>query len=233
VRKPLPRSDGESATNYSARYRYRDPRIASRYDGKRFGGLLGALKHWNTMRTLARALQGSRFQGELLDCACGTARFYPLLDKIARSWTGLDVSLEMLAQARRKTQAATRLRGLVQAQAEALPHAGHSFDGVIAMRFIQHLPRAARHAVLREFYRVSREFLFVEYKIDNPVYDGMRRLLGSRPEPSRTLDDIVEELVQTGFAVKAKFPVSRLFSNAVILACEKKQLENRGLSPIY
>lgn len=96
----------------------------------------------------ARIRPGER----VLDVGCGTGAYSARLVGRHREQdvTGVDLSPEMLAEARRKTAEAPNVR-FVRASAEALPFAEASFDGVVstsALHYVEHpsvaLAEAAR-----------------------------------------------------------------------------------------
>lgn len=91
---------------------------------------------------------GSRPPMKILDVGCGPGR---LLAPLARShrMTGCDISTEMLDEARRACPPDVRL---VQADARDLPFSDASFDAVIALDLLTHLPDL--EAGLRELARV-------------------------------------------------------------------------------
>ena len=90
----------------------------------------------------------SRAPMTILDVGCGPGR---LLAPLARlhEMTGCDISPEMLEEARRRCPPGVRL---VEADARSLPFPDHSFDGVIALDLLTHLPDLERG--LRELARV-------------------------------------------------------------------------------
>lgn len=87
---------------------------------------------------------------EILDVGCGPGR---LLASLAHrhQMTGCDISPEMLEEARRHSPAQARL---VEADARSLPFADESFDALIALDLLTHLPDL--EAGLRELARVVR-----------------------------------------------------------------------------
>jgi glycogen(starch) synthase len=91
---------------------------------------------------------GSRPPMKILDVGCGPGR---LLAPLARShrMTGCDISSEMLDEARRACPPDVRL---VQADARDLPFPDQSFDAVIALDLLTHLPDL--ESGLRELARV-------------------------------------------------------------------------------
>jgi SAM-dependent methyltransferase len=210
----------EQQGHYPAKTRYQNERVALAYEAHRFAGPLGALKHWNTQRTIAKAFRLGGLTGSVLDVPCGTGRFHRLLGTF-RSWVGADISVQMLGQARAKGPDRTKPAGFIQADAERLPFGDESFDCVMCIRFIQHVPGNLRPRMLRELHRVTRRLLIIEYKVDNPLYNRIRGLLGRKPKAAESREAVLDELSCGGFRVLACLPVSRLFSTSTVLCCTK------------
>lgn len=99
-------------------------KIAGSYDRLNHLMTLGMDKRWR--KRAAKQLSASRFQYSVLDVACGTGDMAISLAKQGCSVTGIDLSEEMLAIARRKTAEAN----FQLANAEALPFDDASFDAV-------------------------------------------------------------------------------------------------------
>ena len=111
----------------------------------------------------------------VLDVPCGTGRLREGAmaavgtgDELP-SWTGVDVSHEML------TQVDAEGAALIRASADALPFPAGSFDLVLCCRLLHHLPEASqRRAVLAELARVGRRYVIASYW-DASSYQGWRR----------------------------------------------------------
>jgi ubiquinone/menaquinone biosynthesis C-methylase UbiE len=56
------------------------------------------------------------------------------------------------------------IRGYLQANAEHLPLRDDSLDCVVCIRFMMHVDAATRVRMLREFRRVSRRWVVVDYR---------------------------------------------------------------------
>ncbi len=123
-------------------------RIAPTWDRMRAGldveGLHG--------RLLAGLLPGTL---DLVDAGTGTGALLPALAPAARRLVGVDRSVEMLAEARRRI-AAEGLSGvaLVRADLAALPFADATVDGVCSLLALHHAARP--EAVVAEFARTVR-----------------------------------------------------------------------------
>jgi ubiquinone/menaquinone biosynthesis C-methylase UbiE len=86
----------------------------------------------------------------ILDLGCGSGMFIGELSTRAKFVVGVDASLEMLKVAKGRARGAR----LVQADADALPFAGGSFDAVVSVTLLQNMPDPA--ATVREVARVLR-----------------------------------------------------------------------------
>lgn len=86
----------------------------------------------------------------VLDAGCGTGRDLALMIASGVESTGLDLSLNMLKQARRVAPAATLAHGDLR----CLPFGDQSFDGVWSMASLLHLDCSGFAAALAEFVRV-------------------------------------------------------------------------------
>lgn len=105
------------------------------------------VRHRRALLRLAR--------GQVLEVACGTGRnlaCYPQ-DRTLR-FTLTDLSAGMLRQARRRARADWRTRGLVQAEAHALPFPDATFDTVVETLSLCIVPDPM--AAVRELARVCR-----------------------------------------------------------------------------
>jgi SAM-dependent methyltransferase len=78
--------------------------------------------------------------GRVLDVGCGTGRALPLLRSVVGTRgvvVGLDLTPEMLAEARRRGRAS--IAGLVLGDGERLPVRGGAFDALLAAGYVPHL----------------------------------------------------------------------------------------------
>lgn len=105
--------------------------------------------------------------GLIIDLGCGPGQ---LMTSLGRPVVGIDASAGMLRLA------CSRGRGpLMCGDAEALPLPDRCASGVWANFSLQHLPRAAFAAALREIYRVLRGGGWVEITMHNAdKADGVR-----------------------------------------------------------
>jgi SAM-dependent methyltransferase len=99
--------------------------------------------------------------GTLLDLACGNGRHFSELAGPGFSLIGGDLSKPMLEQAHRESEEAR----LVCFEAERLPFASDSLDGIFSGRFFHHIPTVALlDQILAEMFRVSTLAVAITYK---------------------------------------------------------------------
>jgi ubiquinone/menaquinone biosynthesis C-methylase UbiE len=106
------------------------------------------------VRSLARYVQPTA-GGNYLDLGCGTGNYTCALALPGGSWHGVDPSLQMLVQAKCKSQSVSWTLG----QAESLPYGNDTFDGVVCTLAIHHF--AALESSFAEVFRVLRRGRFV------------------------------------------------------------------------
>ena len=98
----------------------------------------------------------------VLEVACGTGRFTTMLADQGADVVGLDVSREMLEQAREKVAAAGHADAVefLRGDASRLPFPDDHFDTVVAMRFFHLMDDPVPFA--KELRRVSRDQVFFD-----------------------------------------------------------------------
>jgi ubiquinone/menaquinone biosynthesis C-methylase UbiE len=96
----------------------------------------------------------------VLDCPVGTGRFLQMYDTFGVEWmTGVDISSEMLALARKKVGKRIK-RGdlkLVQGSATTIDAKDKWYDCVVCVRFLDLIDEEAMRAVVTELTRVARK----------------------------------------------------------------------------
>ena len=131
-------------------------RLAGRYVGDRaqqYDGRRTAERKWQVEQAIVeRLLQGLPQGASLLDIPVGTGRFLPLYERLGLAATGMDVSPDMLAQARaRGTTVPLRLSDIRRIEA-----ADAEYDCALCIRFLNWIDTDAFRAAVNELSRVSR-----------------------------------------------------------------------------
>jgi ubiquinone/menaquinone biosynthesis C-methylase UbiE len=120
-----------------------------------------AKESWNYLFDVAVAceLLAPRPDDRVLDFAAGTCWATELLGRVGVRTISIDLSTEMMRRGRMRLEADSRLvfRGearFVAARGQRLPFKAESFDGVLCMNALHHLPSFAD--ALQEIYRVLK-----------------------------------------------------------------------------
>ena len=151
------------------RVHYQNSAVASTYDAERFTTLGGRYGHWKEIRAFERALDRASGIQRALDVPCGTGRITKVLLDRGLHVTGLDISLAMMAEAKKKLQQYDGRVTFVEGDATKLQFPDDTFDIVSCVRLFGHVPGETRIQVLREFRRVSRRWVLVNYFDWNPL----------------------------------------------------------------
>jgi SAM-dependent methyltransferase len=116
---------------------------------------------WNYLFDFSVACQllAPRPDDLVLDLAAGSCWATELLSRLGVRTISIDLSTEMLRRGRQRLAADSRLvfahqAGFVGARAQSLPFASETFDGVLCMNALHHLPSYAD--ALREIHRVLK-----------------------------------------------------------------------------
>jgi SAM-dependent methyltransferase len=136
-----------------------------------------------------------RADDDVLDMGCGTGRFTIPLAERAESVSGLDLSPMMLDTARKKLADRGLEADLREGDMAALPFADASFDVVVSMLALMHIPREDRQQVFHEVARVLRPGGRLLIGVKNSVFERMFR--GDRFAAVDITDVESEELIFT------------------------------------
>jgi ubiquinone/menaquinone biosynthesis C-methylase UbiE len=104
---------------------------------------------------MARVREFVKPGNRVLDIGCGNGRAYQLFSGMAIEYEGIDASDALIAHA--KKNVSDLLASFRVGSMTALPFAGASFDAVIAIASLHHVPsREYRRTALREMHRVLK-----------------------------------------------------------------------------
>jgi len=162
--------------SYSAKTAYQDYSVAEGYEEARFSGRLGRYR-WRREQTAVRSMVELLPHGvKVLDCPCGTGRWWEVLNMRASAIIGADASPGMLRFAAERVRRSRAEVRLLEADAENLPFEDESVDYTFSHALTKHLPIPVQARVLGEFARVSRSGVISSFSIFSHVsYEFWRR----------------------------------------------------------
>jgi SAM-dependent methyltransferase len=212
---------------------YRSSQVAEDYDFHRFSTPERQKRNARKWAAIQKALSLTTGVRTILDLPCGTGRFTGALARAGYEVVGSDISLEMLGKAQAQGDAqmaqgtSAPIRGYVQANAEHLPLRGDSLDCVVCIRFMMHVDPAHRVNMLREFARVSRRWVIVDYRHRYTFRYVLTHTFGKlglgRPPLSRVSSrGLYEEFRQGGLTIREIVRVSTpLLSDKWVVLAER------------
>lgn len=187
---------------------YADPEMAASFDAKRFGGAIGQLLLEDQERILAEFL-GDVSNRRILDMGTGTGRAAIALAKRGARVTAVDASKEMLNVARKRAAVAGVSIEFAEGDAHALAFPNRSFDSVVCLRLLMHVPDWQRS--LSELCRVSDRRLVFDYPSLassaslQAIWRRAAHKIGRNVEAYRVFGrgEIAHELNRHGFRISA------------------------------
>ncbi len=141
---------------YAARTKY-DRRVAQRYRQDAEG------RRGRENRVLLNLLEELSPVRSLLDAPCGVGRVAALAQLSEIPYTGVDLAPAMLDAAKDRCRDEQRSVAWIRGDLEALPLRGRSFDVVLCLRLLHHLPERIRERVVREVSRAASRAVIFTY----------------------------------------------------------------------
>ncbi|HRQ39346.1 MAG TPA: class I SAM-dependent methyltransferase [Chloroflexota bacterium] len=221
--------------DYAAKRAYQDSEQAQSYDARRFSSWRGKIGHALDIRALKKVLvylSNSPQTTKLLDIPCGTGRITRFLLEEGYMVTGADMSREMMQVAENKVAQFKNFDGFYQEDAAKTSFANDSFDCIVSIRFIGHIPEPVRVQMLQEFARIS-PYAIIEYSIKTPTVTWRRRIdhylktglrLPARwPWHISGRDELTKELNQGGLQIVNMWAKLPLFSDSYYVLVQRSQ----------
>ena len=230
--KSDPSRPREEGYDYKREF-YRSAKVAEDYDFHRFSTPERQKRNARKWAAIRKALSAATGVRTILDLPCGTGRFTGALARDGYEMVGSDISLEMLQKAASIDTGTTsggkptEVRGYVQANAEHLPLRSDSLDCVVCIRFMMHVDPATRVRMLREFHRVSRRWVVVDYRHKYTFRYVLSHTfgklgLGRTPLSRVSRKDLEQEFRDAGFAIREVVRVSApLLSDKWVVLAER------------
>jgi ubiquinone/menaquinone biosynthesis C-methylase UbiE len=171
-------------------------RSAREYRLIRYRGLDQRLVDRSERRILSRWVRKVLGPGKIaLDVPSGYGRFTPVLHSTGARIVRSDRSLAML-------HLGSKDGSSVLADVRALPFRDRSFDLVLCVRLLQHLPGESALKALDEVARVSRGHVALTFYAPSALHRLQRTLAGRGKMNWMTAKDVQNALRRSGFATR-------------------------------
>jgi len=200
--------------------RYRDPKVAARYDQSRYVGAEASLNLANMRRAIRQALRDVPANARVLDAPCGTGIFTAYLKELGYRTFASDISLEMIAMAQKNSQAQ-----FFQGDLFRLPFRTGTISAVFCMRFMNLVDRPTRIRAVQAMAKTAPVLVVSYYHKYTVKYVGrwLRYKLGLRKTLNARLSraELVAEIAESGLKLKKLIAVAPGFSEAWIAVLER------------
>lgn len=197
-------------------------RVANEYEEKRLD-----YKWLAEQQAIEQLVQSIPKGSKVLDAPVGTGRLIPVLDRRGLDHVGLDVSADMLAQAR---ECAERTGAKVSLQQGDIRHMnfpdGH-FDAAVCLRFLNWVDSQGVADVLKELARVSRDRLLIGVRYLTPESELRMHGIDLVLRGSRLLRLPHIHARRHGMIVHRKSDLESLFEKLRLSVLEECMIERR------
>lgn len=126
-------------------------------------------KRWAKEQEIVRALLMRCQAKEVLDMPVGTGRFFGIYKELGINAIGVDISTDMLAEARTEAAQQEYTIDLRQGSATALPVGDASVDAVVCVRFLNFVAGNELAATLAEQRRVTKKYIIASIWVTPPA----------------------------------------------------------------
>jgi ubiquinone/menaquinone biosynthesis C-methylase UbiE len=193
-------------TEYGAKTAYNVKGAADNYEELRFSGFLGRYRFQREQKAI-RSIVNPLPEGiSVLDCPCGTGRWWPILAAKASSIVAVDISDEMLGFARERSKSYGISIRVERGDAERLQMEDGSVDYVFSHALTKHLPVPVQYQVLAEFARVARLGVICSFGIFTPLTYQVWRWRHLKESYPLELAELKRMARAAGLEIEARIP---------------------------
>lgn len=212
-------------SQYQAKERYQPQAVADSYDDRRFTSFKGRWTDRREKACVLRALTRANPAGPILDIPCGTGRMTELLLERGFQVTGGDISEAMMSHASRRTAKYGAQVQFVKCDVEALQFPPESFDLVLTVRLLHHIPASLHISILAQLHRVTRRWVIIsfsnKYTIQNWRRD-FKALFAKFPRYAIAPALFKQEVAGAGFNIVEYMPLLPVVAESVFVLLEKR-----------
>jgi 2-polyprenyl-3-methyl-5-hydroxy-6-metoxy-1,4-benzoquinol methylase len=132
--------------------------------------VIGVVDNDIISRSLSRYLFVAQFvRGLVLDVGCGSSYGISIINRVAKGLNdvvGLDIDIDLL----RYGKSLYNVDGLILADARFLPFKQQTFDSIICLELIEHLPKIGQIKLCQDLYNALKKM--VSYSFPHPINSG-------------------------------------------------------------
>jgi ubiquinone/menaquinone biosynthesis C-methylase UbiE len=216
-------------TEYEAKSAYKG-KTARDFDKKRFSNFIGKYIDGLEKKALSKSLKNVGDGTFVLDLACGTGRISDLLLQEGLTVVGADISVDMIKIAQSKHRNNGNMVGFVVCDAERLPFVNDSFNNVVALRLMGHIPEQIRLKILSQTKSVAKNRVILSYSNKYSIMAGVKKVRGiltGKPVPKyhlTTVNRIKKEANANGLEVASVEYVLRGIGETYIPSMKRQNL---------
>lgn len=210
---------------YEGKVRYQAESVADVYDLGRFRSLKGRLTDRREKACVFRALKRADVRGPILDLPCGTGRLTEALLERGFRVTAADISDAMMKHAKRKTAKYGSRVKFKKADIENLLFPDNSFELILTLRLLHHIPPHLHTRVLEQLHRKTRRWVIISFSSKYTIQNVRRNLISlvtKSPRYSISPALFKREIAEASFEIVDYIPLLPLFSESVIALLKKK-----------
>lgn len=216
----------EDEKTYEGKRRYQDTTVADHYDDRRFSSRKGRMTDKKEKQNILQALRRADISGHVLDVPCGTGRMTELLLQKGLRVTAGDISDEMMGHAQRRVEKYGDQVDFVKCDIENLQFPDASFELVLTIRLLHHIPPELHHRILCELHRVTREWVIITYSNKYSLQNlrrNFRSLFTKFPRYSISPSLFKREVAEAGFEIVEYLPMMPVVSESITVLLRKCQ----------
>ena len=147
-------------SNYKVKTKYKGP-VATQYDVKRSSNP----KWEKEIEIVDRILKTIPSKMSIMDLPLGTGRFLKSYEGEGHKVFGLDVSFDMLIQARSKPESKKLDPVMLVGDAERIPLKKNALDYIVSIRLVNWISTQVFNEMLKEFSRVTKSGMVLSIRV--------------------------------------------------------------------
>lgn len=148
--------------------------VAQNYDNRKRSVWQAEIKAFESLLSLISKNQQRKI--DVLDMPCGTGRWIPQLHTIAKFYTGVDISKDMLTEAVKKTGTINFPSVFIEkGWLEYLPKREREFDLVICTRFLGYWSKKNVQKIIRLLASTSKQYLLLQVRVNESSFRRISR----------------------------------------------------------